>query len=259
MMSILRRIDGRVDDMVFSQQIPANFLPRCSTATSTCASCCLRKLCSGLFPGIIPLSLRAGAPSPHAWRLDPQLKIPIINLHHDKAPLALVFPSLSRLIPRKHTRTGCFNEDRADHRGPRATNPPLLSIPSSSKCPDEILHCFVLLPPPSRIPRKPPLCPFSLRLHCRWRSSLFRLYTTGSRMSNRQIADNPMPCISLFDVPSRVWDPPGVMWPCSLTCSSGKDMFWGTFQKDRMSNRSFSKLNGSVSLCVSSHVEVLSF
>lgn len=132
-----------------------------------------RKISPFLIYYLFPVSL-AGAPSPHAWWLDPRLKIPIINLHHDKlrkccaslspsplsyrppfSPSSPSSPALS-FIPHKHMRYGAvlMRTEWTDPRPRRHRGPPpqihRFYQFSSSKGPNaesQTLQCFVLLPP----------------------------------------------------------------------------------------------------------------
>ncbi len=165
--------------------------------TYTSTSCCSRKLAvfSFITSFLFPVSL-AGAPSPRAWWLDPQLKIPIINLHHDKLrkccvslphPLSLSLSLISlslcglplsalSFIPHKHMRYGAvlmrteWTDPRPQrHRGPPSQIRRLYQFSSvlfkRPQCgiPNTSVLCSTI---PSPIPRKPPLCLF-LQSHCR--------------------------------------------------------------------------------------------
>lgn len=182
--------------------------------TYTSTSCCSRKLVvfSFITSFLFPVSL-AGAPSLHAWWLDPRLKIPIINLHHDKLrkccvslplpyfPLSLCLPlsPASSFIPHKHMRYGAvlMRTEWTDPRPQRHWGPPpqihhryqfssvLFKRPQCG-IPDTLALCSMI---PSQIPHKPPLCPFlwvycrnadvlpflSLHVHCRNSSNVFLL------------------------------------------------------------------------------------
>lgn len=162
-----------------SKHSQTNFLLRCSKATANLHIYLMlfKKISRFLiyYPFLFPVSL-AGAPSPHAWWLDPKLKIPIINLHHDKLrkccvsvslpfslSLSLLFPSLYvspsllflSFIPYKHMRYGAvlmrteWTDPRPQrHWGPRRKSAVVInSAESSSKGPNaksQTLHCFVL-------------------------------------------------------------------------------------------------------------------
>lgn len=163
--------------------------------TYTSTSCCSRKLAvfSFITSFLFPVSL-AGAPSPRAWWLDPRLKIPIINLHHDKLrksaaflflsslslsyfPLPLCLPlSALSFIPHKHMRYGAvlMRTEWTDPRPQRHRGPPpqirrryqfsgvLFKRPQCG-IPNTSVLCSTI---PLQIPRKLPLCLF-LQSHCR--------------------------------------------------------------------------------------------
>lgn len=217
--------------------------------TYTSTSCCSRKLAvfafitSFLFLFFFSISL-AGAPSPHAWWLDPRLKIPIINLHHDKLrkcgvfsssfPLvSLPLPALS-FIPHKHMRYGAvlMRTEWTDPRPRCHWGPPLqirhryqfssvLFKRPQCGIPNASALCSTI---PSHIPPKAPIMPFSVvTLQKCWCPPFFTC--PPGNFSNafflqricREIADNPNVDHNA-DIPFDA-SSPRILWLCSPTCS----------------------------------------
>ena len=162
-----------------------------------------------------PVSL-AGAPSPHAWWLDPRLKIPIINLHDDKLrkccvslPLRVPLSALS-FIPHKHMRYGAvlMRTEWTDPRPQCHWGPPpqihrryqfssvLLKRPRCGIQNTSVL-CSAI---PHKFPQKLLLCLFcaDTSQNC-WQFSLLHVhYRTVSNAylwrNGHEIADSAMPC-----------------------------------------------------------------
>lgn len=196
--------------------------------TYTSTSCCSRKLAvfSFIISFLFPVSL-AGAPSPCAWWLDPRLKIPIINLHHDKLrkccvslplplsyfPLPLCFPlSALSFIPHKHMRYGAvlMRTEWTDPRPQRHRGPPpqirrryqfsgvLFKRPQCG-IPNTSVLCSTI---PLQIPPKASIMPFSaVTLQKYWCSFFFFLYMSTLEMpfcKESTVKWHTIPCLVLW-------------------------------------------------------------